>query len=104
MIVSFRRTQADHSPLHINGTNVERVKSSKFLGVHMTEDLSWTLNTTCLVKNAKQRVYFMRRLKRSRLSTPILTSFYRGLIKSVLTSCLTVWYGNCTASNRKTLQ
>lgn len=58
MIVDFRRTQADHSPLHINGTTVDRVRSSRFLGVHMTEDLSWTLNTTCLVKKAQQHVHF----------------------------------------------
>ena len=31
-------------------------------------------------------------------------SFYRGTIESILTSCLTVWYGSCAASCRKTLQ
>ncbi len=29
---------------------------------------------------------------------------YRGTIESVLTSCITVWYGNCSAADRKTLQ
>lgn len=31
-------------------------------------------------------------------------SFYRGTIESILTSCITVWYGACTVSCRKTLQ
>ncbi|KAK3546823.1 hypothetical protein QTP86_003078 [Hemibagrus guttatus] len=31
----FRRVQSDHSPLNINGSNVEIVKSIKFLGVHL---------------------------------------------------------------------
>ncbi len=31
-------------------------------------------------------------------------TFYRGTIESVLTSCITVWYGNCSAADRKTLQ
>ncbi len=44
------------------------------------------------------------RLKRSSLPPPILTTFYRGTIESVLTSCITVWYGNCSAADRKTLQ
>ncbi|XP_035269064.1 uncharacterized protein LOC118225121 [Anguilla anguilla] len=35
---------------------------------------------------------------------PILTAFYRGTIESVLTSCLTTWYGNCSVSDRKSLQ
>ncbi|KAK3526904.1 hypothetical protein QTP86_004697 [Hemibagrus guttatus] len=30
--------------------------------------------------------------------------FYRGTIESVLSSCITAWFGNCTASDRKTLQ
>ena len=33
-----------------------------------------------------------------------MCSFYRGIIESIQTSCITVWYGSCTASNRKTLQ
>ncbi len=31
-------------------------------------------------------------------------TFYRGTIGSVLTSCITVWYGNCSSADRKTLQ
>ncbi len=47
---------------------------------------------------------FLRRLKRASLPPPILTTFYRGIIESVLTSCITVLYGNCGAADRKTLQ
>ncbi len=52
----------------------------------------------------QQRLHFLRRLKRTSLPPPILTTFYRGTIESVLTSCITVWYGNCRAADRKTLQ
>ncbi|KAK3554317.1 hypothetical protein QTP70_020817 [Hemibagrus guttatus] len=33
-----------------------------------------------------------------------MCSFYWGTIESILTSCITVWFGGCTASCRKTLQ
>ncbi len=85
-------------------STVERVSSTKFLGVHITEDLTWTTNTMSLSKKAQQRLHFLRRLKRASLPPPILTTFYRGTIESVLTSCITVWYGNCSAADRKTLQ
>ncbi len=39
-----------------------------------------------------------------RVLTPIMCTFYRGTIESILTSCITVWYGTCNASCRKTLQ
>ena len=34
----------------------------------------------------------------------ILKRFYSCNIESILTGCITVWYGNCSASDRKALQ
>ncbi|KAI3375853.1 hypothetical protein L3Q82_004124 [Scortum barcoo] len=61
----LRRTRPQHAPLTINGATVERVCSTKFLGVHVTEDLSWTINTTSLAKKANQRLYFLRKLRKA---------------------------------------
>ncbi|KAI4893205.1 hypothetical protein NFI96_018519, partial [Prochilodus magdalenae] len=104
MVVYFRRTRRDHSPLYIDGSTVEIVKSTKFLGVHLAEDLTWSLNTSTITKKAQQRLYFLRRLRKAHLPPPILTTFYRGTIESILSSCITAWFGNCTASDRKSLQ
>ncbi|KAI5615474.1 gastrula zinc finger protein XlCGF28.1-like [Silurus asotus] len=93
-----------HLPVNINGTEVERVSSFKFLGVHISEDLSWQQNTSALVKKAQQRLYFLRSLKKSHLSPRILTSFYRCVIESILTNSITVWYGGSTVCERKALQ
>ncbi len=56
------------------------------------------------IKKAQQRLYFLRKLRRARAPTPIMCTFYRGTIESILTSCITVWYGACNASCRKSLQ
>ncbi len=103
VVMDFRRNSVNHPPLTIDSSTVERVSSTKFLGVHITEDLTWITNTTSFSKKAQQRLHFLRRLKRASLPPPILT-FYRGTIESVLTSCIAVWYGNCSAADRKTLQ
>ncbi|KAK3512858.1 hypothetical protein QTP70_028928 [Hemibagrus guttatus] len=86
MVVDFRIAQSDHSPLFIS---VEIIKSTKFLGVHLAENLTWSLNTTSISKKAQQCLYFLRRLRKAHLPPPILTVFYRGTIKSVLSSCIT---------------
>lgn len=104
MVVDFRRAQRDHSPLNIGGSPVEIVQSTKFLGVHLTENLTWSLNTSSTAKKAQQRLYFLRRLRKAHLPPPILTVFYRGTIESILSCCITAWFGNCTVSDRKTLQ
>ncbi len=63
-----------------------------------------TNNTAALAKKAQQRLYFLRKLRRTRAPASIMCTFYRGTIESILTSCITVWYGACTTSYRKTLQ
>ncbi|KAI5104433.1 gastrula zinc finger protein XlCGF28.1-like [Silurus meridionalis] len=89
MVVDFRRTQSNHSPLLIDGSSMEIVKSTKFLGVHLTENFTWSLNTSSITKKAQQRLYFLRRLRKAHLPPPILSMFYRGTIESILSSCIT---------------
>ena len=36
LIVDYRKRQAEHAPINIDGAVVERVESFKFLGVHIT--------------------------------------------------------------------
>ncbi|KAK3549511.1 hypothetical protein QTP86_002479 [Hemibagrus guttatus] len=103
-MVMRMKIEIDHSPLNIDGSNVEIIKSTKFLGVHLAEDLTWSLNTSSITKKAQQRLYFLRRLGKAHLPPPILTTFYRGTIESILRSCITAWFRNCTVSDRKTLQ
>ncbi|XP_049331041.1 probable RNA-directed DNA polymerase from transposon BS [Astyanax mexicanus] len=104
MVVDFRSAQHTHSPLNIDGSSVEIFKSTKFLGVHLADNLTWTLNTSSTAKKAQQRLYFLRKLRKAHLPPPILTLFYRGTIESILSSCITAWFGTCTVSDRKTLQ
>ncbi|KAK1786835.1 hypothetical protein P4O66_017219, partial [Electrophorus voltai] len=74
MAVDFRRARRDHSPLAINGSSVEIVKNIKFLGVHIVENLTWTLNTSSITKRAQQRLYFLRKLREAHLPSLILPS------------------------------
>ncbi|KAI5092869.1 hypothetical protein C0J45_17260 [Silurus meridionalis] len=60
-----RRVQSDHSPLIIDGSSVEIVKSTKFLGVHLEENPTWSLNTSSITKKSQQCLYFLRRLKKA---------------------------------------
>lgn len=45
--------------------------TSNFLGVRISKDLFWTINTATLVKKAHHRLCFLRTLKKVHLSTEI---------------------------------
>ena len=102
MIIDPRRKKVQQTPLYMGETEVERVKTFKFLGTHISEDLTWFHNTLRIMKKAQQRLYFLRRL--FGMPNKILSNFYRGTVESVLTTSIIVLYGYCTAQDRKALQ
>ncbi|KAI4896969.1 hypothetical protein NFI96_005599 [Prochilodus magdalenae] len=104
MIVDFRRGRHAHLPLHVGGSAVEVVSSYRYLGVHLSNNLTWSNNTSSLVRKAHQRLYFLRRLRRAGLGSSVLISFYRCVVESVLCSSINVWHGSCSAADRKALQ
>jgi hypothetical protein len=53
LIVDYRKLRTEHAPIHIDRAVVERVERFKFLGVHITKDLSWSTHTNTIVKRAR---------------------------------------------------
>ena len=104
MIVDYRRRRTEHTPILIDRAVVEQVESFKFLGVHITNKLSWSKHTKTVMKRARQSLFPLRRLKRFGMGPQILNRFYSCTIESILAGCITAWYGNCSASIRKALQ
>ncbi|KAK1788559.1 hypothetical protein P4O66_002421 [Electrophorus voltai] len=99
-----KKQEWHYQPVRISGTKVERVDSFRYLGVHISQDLSWSRNTNSLAKKARQRLYHLRRLRDFRLPSKVLRNFYTCTIESIFTGNITVWFGNSTKQDRQTLQ
>ena len=92
MIVDYRRRQEEeHAPLHINGSKVEQVSCFRFLGVYINNDLTWSAHTDKVVKVARKRLFFLRRLKKFGMDSVILTNFYRCTIERMPLHHSVVW-------------
>ncbi len=100
----LQETEQRTHTITIDKTPVEWVNSFKFLGVHINEDLTWSAHTDAVLKKSHQRLFFLRRLRKFEMSPSILRSFYTCTVESILTGCITAWFGDSTASNRKALQ
>ncbi len=73
IIVDFRTNKKiTHSPVTIKDEVVERVHSNKFLGVTITEDLSWGDDIACIVSKAQQCLNFLRKLRRENLPQKLI--------------------------------
>ena len=90
MIVDFRKkAETPPPPLKIGGSVVEQVTSFKFLGTFVNNTLTWNTQCHAILMKAKQRFYFLRKLKHFGVISTILTTFYRAIVESVLTQAIT---------------
>ncbi|KAK3519114.1 hypothetical protein QTP70_016310, partial [Hemibagrus guttatus] len=70
----------------------------------ITKELKWEQNIRSLTKKAQQRMYFLWQLKKFLLPVKMLVNFYTAIIKSILTSSITVWFAAATARDKAKLQ
>jgi hypothetical protein len=73
--VDFWRQQREHAPIHIDGSAVEKVKSFKFLAIHITDNLMVHPHRQC--GEAQQLLFNLMSLKKFVLALKTLTIFYR---------------------------
>lgn len=89
-----RRTA--HAPLSKHEKVVEHVDNIRFLGIHISADLTWALNISHLVKKGQQRLFFLTERRETGLPSRLMVNFYRSTIESILTLDMVVWYTSCT--------
>ncbi|TWW65003.1 putative RNA-directed DNA polymerase from transposon BS [Takifugu flavidus] len=93
LIVDFRKARGGtQDPIHINGMAVEHVSSFKFLGTHISEDLSWTTNTSSIIKKAHQRLFFLRTLRKNQLSSAVLVILKASLMQLFFLFCYSIMF------------
>ena len=103
IIIDFRKKSTPIVPLQINGADVDIVDAFTFLGLEITDSLDWHQHTNSIISKA-QRLYFLRRVRSFKVNQSILLHFYRGIIESILTKGIIVWYGNITVEDKARLQ
>ena len=91
MVIDFRKLQHDPPTLSINGEVVERVDSYAYLGVDISNQLDWLLNTKRIQKKCCQRNYFVRKLRKYKVCQTITNLFQSGPVSAMLLSNLLGW-------------
>lgn len=92
LLVVFRRHSTHHSLITIEGAAVVVVNCFRFLVVQLSSGLTWSHNTASITSKAQQCLYFLSHLRKFGVGSP-LVNLYRATRESLLTACITVWYG-----------
>lgn len=105
MIIDYRTgPKMSNEPLTIHGETVDIVQNYKYLGNIINDKLKVDQNVAKAYKKANQRMYFIRKLKNVHVDKTILTLFYKSIIESVVTFCISWWYGHATVCEKKDTQ
>ena len=85
----------------INNKAVEQVKSYKYLGCTIQQDLKWNVHVSEQVDKADKRMYFVRSLKKLHVDSKLISMFFNATVSSVITYAILCWFGSCTAQQKK---
>ena len=83
---------------------IEVVEEIKLLGVMITSDLKWHMNTEYITHKGFARLWMLRRLKQLGASTAELLDVYNKQVRSVLEFGAVVWTAGLTEENRKQIE
>ena len=72
-------------------TNLMLVSSYKLLGVHLVQNLSWSIHCGDIVKTARKRLYALKVLRKSGLPLVYLIQVYCSLLQPILEFASPVW-------------
>jgi len=100
MIISTKKDPFLDVTFTLNNQPIERVSSAKFLGILLTDKLSWNLHIDLICKKARKILGFIHR---SFNSAPINTRriLYLGLVRPILEYGCTTWHPlNKSLTNR----
>ncbi len=92
MIITFQNNPPPIPPLNMNGTVIERVKSSKLLEIIISDDLKWHLHVDSICSKASCRIHFVSRLGRSGMEHLELVQYHTSVIRSVLEYACPAWF------------
>ena len=90
--------------LQLNGQQIERVRSSKLLGLLVTDSLKWNEHVSSLCSKAAQRLHFLQQLKRAALSPEDLLYYYQSVVRPVTEYACAVWHTSLNKEQTKMLE
>jgi len=97
--VIIGKPKSDNIPLlQIDGRQIERVCHFKILGLQLPVNLLWDRNVEYICKKISSKLYFLKLLKRTGLSSDYLQYFYVTVIRPISEYACTVWNHKLTST------
>ena len=104
MIIDFARKDSKIDPININESEIERVDTSKLLGITILNNLSWETHVTNITNKASHRLFMLRLLKRAQVDMDKLLHIYTMVIKPIVEYACQVWHPGLNKEHKKLIE
>ena len=104
MIINFCSSLQFQTRLYAKSTLLNQVKQTKLLGVIISDDLSWSANTTHIIKKAYKRMVILKKLYEFQVNMSDLLHIYIIYIRSILEQNSVVWSSAITCAESASLE
>ena len=101
---NFTRKYQFTPNLSLEGSQLGVVQQTKLLGLTVTDDGRWDVNTKQMVIKANSRLWFLRRLKLLGASKDTLIQIYQLFCRSILEYCAPVWGGGISKTSIQSIE
>ena len=101
MLFNSKRKSDFHPQIFLqDGNEIEVVENIKLLGVIISNDMKWNLNTKHIITKAYKRMWMLKRLKSLGANRNQLILIYIQQVRSVLEIAVPVWHPGLSISNK----
>ena len=104
MIFNFTHNNQFTTRIKLKNEDLEVLKETKLLGVHITEDLKWNRNTEELVKSANKRMRLLHAASKYTSKISDLRTIYKMFIRSILEYSAVLWHSSLTEKNTSDIE
>ena len=94
-------SQVDNLNINLNGTRLDHVKCTKYLGVMLDDQLKFDVHVSELVKRISAKLSWLSRLRHI-VPKPVLVLAYKSYIQPIFDYACTIW--GCSNVNISTIQ
>ena len=104
IVLDFRKGDKKHYPIIIKNEEVQIVDNHKYIGITVSNNLSWSEHISNIFTKLNQRMYFLRKLNSFNVDNTILQLFYSSALQSIFTFCLICWGGNIKVCDQEKIE
>ncbi len=91
LLLHFGKAKPELVPITINDIEINRVTSTKLVGVTIQENLKWDSHIAEITKKASSKLFFLGQLRKAKIPEKDLLTFYCSIIRPNLEYAVPVW-------------